>query len=139
VTNEPAPARPLGWWLKEADARLDAAFERAFAEAGTNRREWQVLSTLAGRPTDADDLVAALSAFSPPAAVRALLDDLAARGQVFLSEGTLQLTAAGARTQAELASRVAEVRQRVSSALPPDDYVALVRLLERLVEGLREP
>jgi hypothetical protein len=40
---------------------------------------------------------------------------------------------------AELASLVADVRRRVSTALPQADYVALVRLLARLVDALREP
>ena len=139
MTKQPEPARPLGWWLKEADARLDDAFDRAFATVGRTRREWQVLNTLAARPTARDDLAAALSAFSPPGEVHAVLDVLTARGEVTATDGTLGLTAAGAGAQAQLASLVAQVRQRVGAALPPDDYVTLVGLLERLVEGLREP
>ena len=139
MTKQREPARPLGWWLKEADARLDDAFDRAFATVGRTRREWQVLNTLAARPTARDDLAAALSAFSPPGEVHAVLDDLTARGEVTATDGTLGLTAAGAGAQAQLASLVAQVRQRVGAALPPDDYVTLVGLLERLVEGLREP
>ena len=139
MTGEQATARPLGWWLKEADARLDDAFDRTFAAVGRTRREWQVLSTLASGPTAAEDLVAALSSFASEGEVAGMVDALTERGEVAATDRTLRLTAAGGRTHAELATLVADVRQRVSAALPQDDYVALVRLLARLVDGLREP
>ena len=139
MTGEQEAARPLGWWLKEADARLDEAFDRTFAAKGRTRREWQVLSTLASSPTPAEDLVTALSVFASAGEVAAVVDALTQRGEVAASDGTLRLTAAGDRTHAELATHVADVRRRVSGALPQDDYVALVGLLARLVDGLSEP
>lgn len=36
--TEQALERPIGWWLKEADARLDAAFDRALEGRGVDRR-----------------------------------------------------------------------------------------------------
>jgi hypothetical protein len=44
-------ARPIGWWLKEADARIDAAFDRVLEGFHTVRRSWQVLSSSARRPS----------------------------------------------------------------------------------------
>ena len=153
--------RPIGWWLKEADAQLEQAFDRAFATAGRTRREWQVLSTLAASAappepatpaqraapepatpaehgTSIDELVAALSPFASPGDVRALVDALVARGEVTLADGTLRLTEGGARSQAELAAAVGQVRQRVATALSPNEYQALIALLTRVVGALRD-
>jgi aminopeptidase N len=139
VSREESARRPIGWWLKEADARLEQAFDRALAAAGRTRREWQVLNTLAERPTPTDDLVAALAPFASRDDVLWLVDGLLARGEVQVTDRTLRLTDGGARTHAELASAVAQVRQRVTAALPGEEYATLVRLLSRLVEGVTEP
>jgi DNA-binding MarR family transcriptional regulator len=135
--NEDQPTRrPIGWWLKEADARLERAFDAAFLAAGRTRREWQVLNTLSDRPTSTEDLVGALAPFASRNDILSVVDALMARGEVRLTDGTLRVTEDGARAHAELASSVAQVRERVTAALPGDDYGTLVRLLARLVEGL---
>ena len=136
MTDEQALARPIGWWLKEADARLDAVFDRALQGTGADRRGWQVLSSLAQRPASSADLVAALAPFDPADVVRAVVGDLQERGWVEETDGLLRLTGDGARRQAELAPRVDEVRRRVGAALPREDYVTLVRLLARLTQAL---
>jgi DNA-binding MarR family transcriptional regulator len=135
--REQALARPVGWWLKEADAALDAAFDAALEGAGVDRRGWQVLASLARAPTTRADLIAALAGFDPPAAVGRVLDDAIGRGWVEESAGLLQLTSAGRAQQQAVAPRVDGVREQVSAALPQDDYVLLVGLLARLVEGVR--
>jgi hypothetical protein len=137
--NEDQPTRrPIGWWLKEADARLERAFDAAFLAAGRTRREWQVLNTLSDRATSAEDLVGALAPFASRNDILSVVDALVARGEVRLTDGTLRVTEDGARAHAELASSVAQVRERVTAALPGDDYGTLVRLLARLVEGLQD-
>jgi hypothetical protein len=132
-------ARPIGWWLKEADARLDAAFDHSLAAHGVDRRGWQVLATLAGQPTSRDEIVAVLAPFDPPAVVDAVVSGLIARGWVEGAGDRLRLTSAGQRQRRELAPLVDQVRQRVAAALPNDDYVALIRLLQRLVDALTDP
>ena len=54
MTNMQAMSRPVGWWLKEADARLDAAFDRTLAGRDVDRRGWQVLATLVPWTEQAD-------------------------------------------------------------------------------------
>ena len=132
-----ATGRPVGWWLKEADRLLDAAFDAALAGAGVDRRRWQVLASLARGPAPAAGLAAALAPFDPPEAVAEVLADLRAHGWVEEADGQLRLTAAGAALQESLVPRVEQVRGTVARALPPDDYVALLGLLEKLVAGLR--
>lgn len=131
--------RPVGWWLKEADARLDAAFDACFSARGADRRSWQVLATLARSPAPRTDVIASLASFDEPAVIEGVVDELERRGWVDISGGTLRLTQAGADEQAALIPLVERVRHQVATALPEDDYVKLVRLLARLVDGLPSP
>jgi len=129
-------SRPIGWWLKEADSRLDAAFDRRLAGRNVDRRGWQVLASLARRPARRSELVASLAAFDHPTVVEAVVSELHSRGLIEESDGLLRLTAGGEREQLELAPAIDAVRSQVAAALPRDDYVTLVRLLERLVTAL---
>lgn len=136
MDEEPALRRPIGWWLKEADARLDAAFDASLTGRGVNRRGWQVLASLARQPRSPAEVGKALAAFDSPAAVEALIADLTKRGWIREAGGLLSLTPDGEREQRALVELTDGVRRRVTAALPDDDYVTLVRLLERLVAGL---
>ncbi len=129
--------RPVGWWLKEADARLDAAFDGALAGSGTDRRGWQVLTSLARGPLPRADLVASLAAFDTPDAVAAVVDELRAREWVLEADGLLRLAPEGEAQRTVLAARVDAVRDRVAAALG-EDYPVLVELLARLVDGLAD-
>jgi hypothetical protein len=136
VSDEQALARPIGWWLKEADARLDAAFDDRLRNRHVDRRGWQVLASLAGTPTSRSELIESLAAFDTPDVIEGVVGDLVSRGWVEESSGLLRLTSAGEREHAALAPLVDDVRRQVAAALPPDDYVMLIRLLERLVTAL---
>ncbi|MGA8210972.1 MAG: hypothetical protein WB441_05435 [Nocardioidaceae bacterium] len=131
-------SRPVGWWLKEADSRLDAAFDRSLAEQPVDRRGWQVLATLTRRPTPAEEVVAELSAFDPAPVVEAVLTDLTTSGWIEDVAGQLRPTEAGRRLYADLVPLVGGVREQVGAALPQQDYATLVRLLERLATALEE-
>jgi hypothetical protein len=88
------------------------------------------------RPTPEEEVIAALSAFDPPATIEAVLDGLRSLGWVEDSAGLLRLTPAGEREHSELAVLVDSVRAQVAAALPEDDYTRLVELLARLVAAL---
>lgn len=139
MTNDQDLQRPIGWWLKEADARLDAAFDVALSAQGADRRGWQVLATLARSPATRADLVASLAPFDEPAVIDRVIDELQRQGWVEESTAGLRLTATGVGKQATLAPLVEDVRRQVGTALPDADYVLLVGLLARLVAGLPEP
>ncbi len=133
-------ARPVGWWIKAADSALEAAFESAFQNAGTTRREWQTLSTLSGGPITRSALDHSLESFADSAEMAAIVDHLRMRDDVVGSgerEDPLRLTPAGTLRFDALGARVAEVRRLVSDALPPADYARLVELLAKLVEAVR--
>jgi hypothetical protein len=128
--------RPIGWWLKEADARLEAAFDvRLRAYGVTSRRGWQVLASAARAPVRRADLVADLSSFDSAATVEQLIDDLTAEGWLTDDHGTLRLTPDGEGLHATLAAGIEEIRGWVAEALPGKDYQTLVDLLRQLVDA----
>jgi hypothetical protein len=135
-THGPA-SRPLGWWLKEADARIDAAFDRALRLRGLDRRRWQILATLARGPFTQRGVAAALSRFDDDAEIAAIVADLLERGMVrHGGDDQLELTDRGTHAQQQAAREVDVIRARVGTALGPDGYEQLIALLTRLVEAL---
>jgi hypothetical protein len=93
VIDEEILRRPIGWWLKEADARLDAAFDSSLSAEGIDRRAWQVLATLARSPTPRADVVASLASFDDPRTVEGVIDRLEQRGWLEESGGALRADA----------------------------------------------
>ena len=134
--SEQALTRPIGWWLKEADARLDAAFDVALGSMDVDRRGWQVLASLSRAPTPRGMLVNALSSFDPPAVVDRVIEELSSRGWIEETADSLRLTPAGSSQHAGLTPLVDGVRGRVTAALSEEEYVVLVGLLSRLVAAL---
>lgn len=137
-TDEEALKRPIGWWLKEADGQLNAAFDRALAGTGIDRRGWQILSTLASGPKSHAELVASLAPFDPASVIQRVVADLESQQLVEGSTGLLELTPDGGRTHAELTPLVDGVRQQIRGALSSEDYVTLVQLLARLTESVND-
>lgn len=74
MSDEQALARPIGWWLKEADTRLKAAFDSALEDTEVDRRGWQILTSLSRGPTRRSDLISALASFDPPAEIDEIID-----------------------------------------------------------------
>ena len=73
MTEQSGQRRPIGWWLKTADARIEQAFEDAFESQSITRREWQVLESVARAPVRESELLRTLEAF---AGAQDALDDL---------------------------------------------------------------
>lgn len=128
--------RPIGWWLKEADAALDAAFDAALGTCMTTRRGWQIMTTVAAGPASRQQLADALAGFDIATGIDTAVDELVRRGWIRDGE-PLTLTDEGRAAEADLADRVAAVRRRVVDALPDGDYDRLVQLLARLVGKVR--
>lgn len=73
-------ARPARWWLKEADALLDTAFDAALERTDVDRRGWQALATLARKPVERSTLLAALASFQPLEVLGQVLNGVLTRG-----------------------------------------------------------
>jgi hypothetical protein len=136
---DPTPSqasRPLGWWLKEADARIDAAFDRALGARGLDRRRWQVLATVARGSSTQHDVAAALSRFDSDAEIATIVADLLERGMVRRGgDDQLEITDRGMLAHEQAAREVDVIRTRVATALGHDGYEELIGLLVRLVEA----
>ncbi len=133
MNDYPPERRPIGWWLKTADARIEQAFEDVFESQSITRREWQVLEPVSRSPVSESDLVQQLEAF---AGAQGAVDELRRRGLLADDAGVLTLTDAGEVAHARAAACVATVRGAVGAALPGGNYATLLRLLADLVDGL---
>jgi len=134
VTEQSAERRPIGWWLKTADARIEQAFEDAFEGQSITRREWQVLEPVSSTPLPESELLHKLQAF---AGAQDAVDELRRRGLLAKgADGVLTLTDAGQVTHGRAAAGVATVRSADRAALPEDNYATLLRLLADLIDGL---
>ncbi|MEU8615997.1 hypothetical protein AB0C29_49245, partial [Actinoplanes sp. NPDC048791] len=93
--------RPLGYWVKEIDRRIEAEFDRLMADEELTRRHWQILTTLAQADTSRAELDTALAPFAPT--VRAQVDDLIRRAWVTETEAgpVPDPTAAGRAAEAD--------------------------------------
>ena len=128
--------RPIGWWLKEADARLEHAFDvRLRAHGVTSRRGWQVLAGVARAPVARNELVSELATFDPAETVEQLIGDLEQEGWLVEEAGLLRLTSSGEELHAALRAQAVVIRNWVADALPGNDYATLVNLLRQLVEA----
>jgi len=134
MTQQSAERRPVGWWLKTADARIEQAFADALERQSITRREWQVLEPVSRAPVPESELLQELEAF---AGAQDAVDELRRRGLLANGvDGVLTWTDAGHVTHGRAAAGVATVRGAVSAALPGENYATLLRLLADLVDGL---
>ncbi|MET8148086.1 MarR family winged helix-turn-helix transcriptional regulator [Actinoplanes sp. NPDC049668] len=127
--------RPLGYWIKEIDRRIEADLGRLLAEDGLTRRHWQVLHTIEQGPATRAGLDEALAPFAD--SVCPEVDDLIGRGWAAGAEpGSLTLTGPGRAAHDRIAQRVYAARARVTDGLAEQEYVTLIGLLERVAGNL---
>ncbi len=117
--------RPIGYWLRELDRRIEGAFVATLDGAGLQRRHWQVLNGLG--PDDP---------FWGPGErpYEEVVADLTARGWI-APDGTL--TPDGETARAAIAADVAAMRRRVAEGVPEEDYLTTVRTLARMAGNLQ--
>lgn len=129
-TETPIPAeRPIGYWLRVVDRKLDDAMRDLFADEGITRRDWRRLNLIAGTVDDAR-LRRKITAHPER------LAPLVARGWVTDEPGAPRLTEEGEVSYAALRERVAELRSRVAGAVAPDDYRTTLATLEAVAREL---
>ncbi|MEV5960793.1 MarR family transcriptional regulator [Kribbella sp. NPDC051952] len=122
--------KPIGWWLKEVDRRLEASFEQVLAADGLTRRQWQALNAAAGPESIATALAPFLT--GDPAELAAVTDPLVERGWL---RGD-HLTAAGAEALGELTAKVQAQRKRVTAGVSDQEYAATVGVLRTMAANL---
>jgi hypothetical protein len=122
--------KPIGWWLKEVDRRLEESFERALGSQGVTRRQWQVLNA-AGRP--GTPIAQALAPFlRTDQELAAVTEPLRHRGWL---DGDA-LTEDGERVVEQLSTIVRALRQRATRGISQDEYLTTVGVLQRMAGNL---
>ena len=128
-TSIPTSPRPLGFWLRVIDRRLDDAMREFFAADGLTRRDWRRLNLVAGTVSD-PRLSAKLAA--RPERVQPLVE----RGWVDGEPGAWRLTEAGEAARASLRDRVSSLRAKVAGAVSPEDFATTLASLEAIAREL---
>jgi hypothetical protein len=128
-TSIPTSPRPLGFWLRVIDRRLDDAMRELFAADGLTRRDWRRLNLVAGTVSD-PRLSAKLAA--RPERVQPLVE----RGWVDGEPGAWRLTEAGEAARASLHERVSSLRAKVAGAVSPEDFATTLASLEAIAREL---
>ena len=129
--------QPIGFWLKAADRAIAEHSGRALEAEGLSRRHWQVLNLLArDGAVERVALAAAMRGFADGAALDRLLDDLTGRGWVAEAPGGLTLTAEGRAAHPRVAAVLEGTRRQAMAGIPEQDYVTVIRTLERVVANL---
>ena len=131
--------RPIGYWLKQLDRLIEAAFDRALATEGLTRRHWQVLNGLRESPRDAAALAEAMRPFWGTGAIT--LDEatgeLIRRGWIDRDDaGRYALTPTGRAGHAAVEEKVRAIRSTILTGLTEDDYCATVGVLRQMTGNL---
>jgi hypothetical protein len=135
--------RPIGFWLKLVDRLIDEQFARTLEEHGVTRRQWQLMNVLANGPASVEQLDAEVAPFLQPATDDSPaetsvehLTELIESAWVDATPTGYELTERGRSSLARLEAVVAEQRTVVTAGVSEDEYLATVRVLERMAQNL---
>ena len=135
-----ADRKPIGYWLKELDRLIETTLDRALAEEGVTRRDWQVLNALQPDPTPRADVIESLRPFwgvdaSDPDAV---LDGLIARGWALRDPSDrYTLSPEGDAARAALLEKVKALRAAIADGITPEQYNTTIDTLGRMAQNLQ--
>ncbi|RXZ71682.1 hypothetical protein [Agromyces albus] len=128
-TTVPTSPRPLGYWLRVIDRRLDDTMRDLFAAEGISRRDWRRLNLIAGTVSDPrmiDRLAARPERIAP----------LIERGWVTGEPRSWSLTEAGDAALHSLHGRVSSLRATIADAVSPEDFATTMSSLEAIARQL---
>ena len=128
-TTIPTSPRPLGYWLRVIDRRLDDEMRDLFEAEGLTRRDWRRLNLIGGA-------VAGERMTERLAAPREKVEPLVERGWVEGEPGAWRLTEAGVAARDALHERVSSLRARVAGAVSPEEFATTVASLEAMARTL---
>ena len=127
--------RPIGYWIKRLDAGLEAQLVSTLARLHLTRRQWQVVNALHLGPLTPAEVGNILLSFNSADDGDAQERDMAALVRnrlVFLLDGRLALTEAGAALQTEASGLVEDTRRELTAGIGEDEYAMAVSVLERM-------
>jgi hypothetical protein len=132
--------KPIGYWLKELDRLIEGTLDRALADEGVTRRDWQLLNALEPVPTPREQVIEALRPFWGVEAAEpdAVLDGLIARGWALRDPADrLSLSPEGDAARAALLETVKALRVAIADGITPEAYNTTIDTLGRMASNLR--
>jgi DNA-binding MarR family transcriptional regulator len=133
--------KPIGYWLKELDRRIEDTLDRTLAGEAVTRRDWQVLNALSTQGVAREAVVETLRPFWGTGAIEPdqVLDGLVTRGWVLRdADSRFRLSPEGDAARAGLLERVKELRMTIADGVTPEDYQTTIDTLERMAANLAE-
>jgi DNA-binding MarR family transcriptional regulator len=127
--------RPIGYWIKQLDASLEAQLDSTLARLHLTRRQWHVLNALnAGPATPAEvgNILRPLPSVDGAAAQERDMAALVREKLVLLLDGRLTLTEAGSALHAQATALLETTRRELTAGIGADEYAMAVSVLERM-------
>jgi hypothetical protein len=135
-----ADRKPIGYWLKELDRLIEGTLDRALADEGVTRRDWQLLNALDPEPASREQVIDALRPFWGVEAAEpdALLDALIARGWALRDTADrFSLSPEGDAARTALLEKVKALRTAIADGVTPEAYNTTIDTLGRMASNLR--
>lgn len=143
MTQAAKPELPIGYWLKQADNVLTEHINKAQAAHGVSRSDWQVLNILHETGSASRERIfESMRTFVDAPRLDEIIAHLMGRGWVEQSgaadQGTVefQLTEEGQRQHGVILATQKEVRRRAMQGISQEDYMVVIRVLQRIVSNL---
>src|SRR4051812_1264966 len=121
--------KPIGYWLKELDRRIEETLDRALGDEGVTRRDWQVLNALGPAPAARGEVIEQLRPFwgvdrdEPDAVLQALV----ARGWALRdASDRFALSPEGDAARSTLLERVKQLRVAIAEGVTPEQYATTI-------------
>jgi DNA-binding MarR family transcriptional regulator len=129
--------RPIGFWLKLVDSKIDEQFASTLEEHGVTRRQWQLLNVLSRESASVEALDAAVAPFFvDDESSTEHLAELVDSGWLTLDATTYTLTERGRGAFERLSEVVATQRTLMTEGLTPQQYEDTIAVLERMARNL---
>jgi DNA-binding MarR family transcriptional regulator len=141
MTETTRPHLPIGYWLRKADEMLTARIDEVQQAHGLSRLEWQLLNVIHEHGTAPfERIVENLRAFAEVPTLVEGIERLTRREEiepVSADAPVYRLTARGDMLHAAALASQQAFRARAMSGISDDEYATTIRVLQRLVENLR--
>jgi DNA-binding MarR family transcriptional regulator len=130
--------KPIGYWLKELDRRIDQQFESQLGTARLSRRQWQLLTLLDNNPRSVPELQTELQPFLEGTAedLSDALAGLVTRGWAESENNIVNLTETGQAQFEIVKATVTGLRQALMTGISPEEYQATIDVLARMAANL---
>jgi DNA-binding MarR family transcriptional regulator len=135
-----ADRKPIGYWLKELDRLIEGTLDRALADEGVTRRDWQVLNALDPEPAPRDAVIEQLRPFWGVEAADpdTVLDGLIARGWALRdARDRYALSPEGNAARETLLEKVKGLRAAIADGVTPEQYNTTIDTLSRMARNLQ--